>query len=428
METFQNLLEESIHHQLSTPRALTKITVRKLEECGVTLSEAQQADLLKQYGAGHYDIFGIDFTEEQEEQLERHFGGSSRILSFSEQDAERYIQDMLKKYEEAFPDLLSSSGERLLTAFKKEAPKALKQRGQDEKQYNKLIQKHWGEPLRLLEILLSVCLEAGSDFNATYRSQAAEENDYVFEALTRLHARGCQVGFEILTLLKYGFAEGAYARWRTLHELTVIAGFIKNRGNGVAERYLYHRIISDYKDALDYQKHCNKLGWQPIPEAEIDALKTAHDSLIARYGKEFRSTYGWAAQTLGDKQPKFKDLETEVNLEHARPLYLLGNLNVHASSKSVQFRLGSPPKGDEILVAGPSYFGLSEPGQATAWTINQLTGALLLTRPNLDHLAFSTASTNLVNEVYQAFDEANENLISDENRERIEDRPESYDE
>lgn len=236
METFQTLFEETVKDQFAFPKALTKIAAKKLKECGVTLSEAQEAQLLRHFETGHYDNFDINLTDEQEKQLERHFGGSPCTLSLSKEDADIYMRSVLEKIDESFPDLVSAIGAQLLTAFKEEAPTALKQRAVDEKRYNKLIQKHWGKPLQSLEMLLSICLEAGSDFNSKYRPQAVEENDYVFEALTRIHARGCQVGFETLTLLKYGFAEGAYARWRTLHELAVIANFIKDRGNEVAER------------------------------------------------------------------------------------------------------------------------------------------------------------------------------------------------
>lgn len=406
------MLDQTLQDQLSLPKAIAEIAKRKLEECGITLSEIQETALLKQFEAGHYENFDLDFSEEQEAQLSRHFGGSSRTLSLSEEDAEIYVHGLLKKVEESLHDMVPSIGAQLLAGFKKTAPQALKERASIERRYNKLITQRWGKPLHLLEMLLSICLEAGSEYNTIYRPQAVEEQDFVFEALTRLHARGCQVGFEVLTLLKYGFAEGAYARWRTLHEITVTAAFIKSKGGEVAERYLLHRFISDYKDAIDYQKHHTKLRWSALPAEEIDALRTVYDSLLQRYGDEFKNTYGWASEAIGNKKPKFADLEAEANLEHARPFYLLGNLNVHAGSKSVQFRLGAPLMGDEILVAGPSYFGLSEPGQATAWTINQLTGALLLTRPNLDRLALCVATTLLVDEIYEAFSEADKKVTA----------------
>lgn len=71
----------------------------------------------------------------------------------------------------------------------------------------------WHKPLALLEMLLATALEAGDDFNREFRPRVVERDDYVFEVLTRLHARTCQLTSEILVLLKSGHADGAHARF-----------------------------------------------------------------------------------------------------------------------------------------------------------------------------------------------------------------------
>ena len=68
--------------------------------------------------------------------------------------------------------------------------------------------------------------ESGDLFNESF----GKNNDQVFFVLWRLHARSCQITMEILALLKSGFADGAHARWRTLHEIAVTALFIKQQG------------------------------------------------------------------------------------------------------------------------------------------------------------------------------------------------------
>src|SRR5262249_50921986 len=55
-------------------------------------------------------------------------------------------------------------------------------------------------------------------------------NDFVFEALVRLHARSCLVAEEVCWLMEGGFASGAHSRWRTLHELVTVSngtGFVR---------------------------------------------------------------------------------------------------------------------------------------------------------------------------------------------------------
>ena len=257
-------------------------------------------------------------------------------------------------------------------------------------------------------------MEEGARFNDLFRGQDSENNDYVCEALTRLHARGCQVGFEILTLLAHGFADGAHARWRTLHELAVVALFIGERGQAIAERFLQHTGVTAYVAAKQYKKHCAALGYSPISSKELDELKATHNSLLKQYGDSFGRDYGWAAGVVARNRPTFADIEKCVSLDHLRPFYKLANLNIHADSRGVVYRIGTPPQNGNLLLAGPSVFGLADPGQNTAVSINQLTAALLLTKPNLDRLAFLQATQTLVSEVFDAFIEAHREIEAED--------------
>jgi hypothetical protein len=50
--------------------------------------------------------------------------------------------------------------------------------------------------------------------------------DLRFEVLTRLHARAYSLASEVYVLMTAGHASAAYARWRTLHEVAVVAHLI----------------------------------------------------------------------------------------------------------------------------------------------------------------------------------------------------------
>src|SRR5260370_35431821 len=83
--------------------------------------------------------------------------------------------------------------------------------------------------------------------------------------LIRLLVRGCQVTDEIICLLENGFADGAMARWRTLHEIAVVAAVISQHGEDIAERYVDHQAVWS-KRALGKNKAGHKsLGLQPLP-------------------------------------------------------------------------------------------------------------------------------------------------------------------
>jgi hypothetical protein len=80
--------------------------------------------------------------------------------------------------------------------------------------------------------------------------------------------RACQVTDEIACLLENGFADGAMARWRTLHEIAMVAAVISQHGEAIAERYLAHQFVES-KRAMDKYLACYKqLGYGPLPLRE----------------------------------------------------------------------------------------------------------------------------------------------------------------
>src|SRR5437870_8332031 len=78
----------------------------------------------------------------------------------------------------------------------------------------------------------------------------------------RQHVRACQVTDEIITLLENGFADGAMARWRTLHEIAVVTSLISQHGIELAERYVAYQAV-EAKRALDMYARCHTdLGYR----------------------------------------------------------------------------------------------------------------------------------------------------------------------
>lgn len=98
----------------------------------------------------------------------------------------------------------------------------------------------WQEPIDLFEALIVYSRDVGLEIDQDMRSTAAADNDPVFVALQKLHVRGIQIAQEILALIKHGFADGAHARWRALHEVAAVAMFIKLSGQQTAKRFLLH--------------------------------------------------------------------------------------------------------------------------------------------------------------------------------------------
>jgi hypothetical protein len=292
----------------------------------------------------------------------------------------------------------------ILKSLKSNLPTILEKRRSYERQFQEHLLHRWRKPLDLLEVLIEISLESGGEVNSEYRSTAAKSHDYVFDVLTRLHSRSCQICDEILCLLKAGLADGAHARWRTLHEIAVISHFIKREGQEAAERYLDYGIIETYRESLQYQKHCQRLKQEPPTEEELDKLQMMHDEVLEKYSSDFGAKYGWIPkQVLKDRT--FAGIEKSVGLDKLRPYYMMACHNVHSGPKGIQFRLGvlKGPSRRPIILAGPSNYGLADPGQGTAISLAQTTACLLSTRPTIERVSIMDAITRLVNEINLAF-------------------------
>lgn len=322
----------------------------------------------------------------------------------SECETEEERKESLRKIEESIPEICDEMAEVMLDTIKEDVSSGLlEEMRQDRRGFEQRLRKLWGEPLDLLEMFIAAALEAGSEFNEKHRKDSVAANDAVFHALTQLHARACQISSAILVLLNSGFADDADARWRSLHEIAVVSCFLCDRGQELAERYLYHEVIQQYKLACEHQKHYRRLNDEPISQEEFDNLETLRNKLVCQFGDQFKGPYGWAANELGVGRPNFTDIEKETGLGHWRPHYKMASDNVHANSHGAVFRLGLYLAEEKVLLAGPSDARLVDPGHSTAISLNQVTTALLSTRTSLDSIVVSAMLTKLEREIGESF-------------------------
>lgn len=56
--------------------------------------------------------------------------------------------------------------------------------------------------------------------------------------MQHIQGRALQQFIEIITLMKNGFADGAYARWRSMYEIAIVSAFITEKGEAVAEAFI----------------------------------------------------------------------------------------------------------------------------------------------------------------------------------------------
>lgn len=279
----------------------------------------------------------------------------------------------------------------------------LKERRKLQKKFNQRNYKKWQKGFDLLEMLLEITEETGSNFNDVFRPTAVQENNFVFEVLTLLHSRALLVAREILCLLKSGFSDGALARWRSLHENAVTACFIEKYGAKVAKKYLISFKVQSYKAMQKNNIYAERNGLESFQDSEIESAKIEYDNILLDYGNEMKNDYGWAANILKKKKPQFSDLEKDINLDHWRPFYKWASHYSHSNHKPPSTLLGMCEAKKDFLLVGPSNSGLTDPAQLTAISLNHTTSALLLTEPNLDRLVIVRLLTNLAEEIGEAF-------------------------
>ena len=315
--------------------------------------------------------------------------------------------------------ILENVSAGVLDSVLRAASEALEDNTKARLDFEATVDRVWGDALNLLEIFSGICREAGDSFNRRYRDRAYDEDDYSCQAIIRLHARSCLVMSEVLALLRSGHASGAHARWRTLHELAVVASFLREHDDEIALRYLEHDWIQIYKAALVHHRYADQLGEEPISDAEFNEARRNYETLVAKYGGDFKKDYGWAASALRGDGSTFAEIERATNLDHMRPYYKMASHAIHPNARGLFFDLGLG-EGENILLAGPSTRGLADPGMGACIAHYQTTVALLNERPDVDEVVTMLVLQKLVPQIDQALLDANEAHDAEAERRRRE--------
>ena len=293
----------------------------------------------------------------------------------------------------------------LLAMVKKQSPSTLKANQKQRQQFEKRLVAHWQEPLDLLEMFVGMSWECAAEFRDAVGNETMDQNAAVLEVLIGLHAKACRTSTAILALLRSGHADQAEVLWRSLHESAVVSGFIRQEGKEIAERYLEHDTIQRYKSAKEQCEHAARLGQEPLLQKELDELESQCNNLVAQYGKPFKLDYGWAASASAlnkSIRPSLKNMERAIGLDHWRPYYRMASDMVHPNAHGVLFTAGLRTQG-EMLLVGPSNWGLAEPGHSAAISLGQVTIGLITYLPSPERLTHAQIFLNLMNEIGEAF-------------------------
>ncbi len=281
---------------------------------------------------------------------------------------------------------------------------------QDNKIITKIYQK-WKEPFELLECLIQISQEIGEKCKDKFETTISNTRNYKRSALIMLHARALQISNEISTLLKAGYADGANARWRSLHELAIISIFLKSNSNNIAKRYFEHKAVKSYKEAKDYRAYYKKLGYPPLRIKEFNNLKREFDRLCDFYNDRFQDDYGWIPSIIL-RNRNFRELEKHVRFDKFRPFYNLACNSIHGGSKGF-YRLGLIDElQDKLLLIGSSIYGHSDPLQTTAISLSHINSSLLTLEPDFENIIQIYVMKYFVDKICDKAAKVNQKLTS----------------
>jgi hypothetical protein len=414
MGAVQDEVNKWIH---DLPRQLAREMVeKKLGEQKIKLSKKRLNGLIDQLLGGEEDIqldagprhknMSVEFTDEDSVWLDKR--GTELIQK---------LPAIIEHASEGFSTII-------LTNLKKKWRSEQRQQQRDMDGFRKRLDERWGAGLEGLRLLVTIAREFSDGFNKDGHAAGGGSNPQAFDVLRRLHARSCQVADEVICLLSNGFADGAMARWRTMQEIAAVAYLIGQHGDSLAERYVAHQVVEARGAAIQYRKYQDRLGQEPITDIEYDKIEKAYQAALQIYGDAFAGQYGWAAEYAGkkkkpnvtkkkDKGPSMADIQEAASIDHMGPYYRMASHNVHANPKGVFFKLGLIGE-SEVLLAGPSNAGLTDPGHATALSLMQISSALMKQNPTIDNVAAVKVMQRLADEVGAALFAAHNKLEEDE--------------
>lgn len=403
MSTLQSALDQTLRD--APYQLLTHIVLDRMATQGVKLTAREREQLLNHIRTNADDVFRLRRWRWWENQQLK--------IELTEADAEAIMDRFTEFIDTQLPELIGSAVEDLsvsiLLTLHRNWRAEFRRQDRERRGFEKRLQQRWGEGINLLRMMLTVSRELGEMTRNSITDDPDFASPHLLDVLTRLHARACQVTDEIACLLSSGFADGAMARWRTLHEIAIVALLIQEHGEDLARRYTDHQVVESLRAAKDYRECSQRLGYEPMTEFEFEEIRQAYEEVVQRYGDTFKTQYGWAADALGHRQPSLKEIERVAGIDHLRAHYRLASHNIHANPKGVFFKLGLFEEVD-VLLAGPSNAGLADPGHNAAISLLHVSVAQGLIRPNLDSLVGLRILSRLTAEVGEAFHRAHRQL------------------
>lgn len=264
--------------------------------------------------------------------------------SASEKELEEKINP--KVFSKSMSELIKQASDDSVAFIEKIMyEKVLDERAYDDEFLARQNQK-WGKAFVASEAMYICVLESAETYTEYVGEVHNNEVSFMYHALRNIHARALQIYLEILCLNKNGFADGAYARWRSMYELSIMSAFIKKYGEEVAESFVQAANTDD------------RYEWARVAECFKDYSKTRYITFAAIQNNCELATKEWKQE------------------------YDFVNKLVHASPQGTMYRIG----GDTAvaLPVGRTDMGMAISAIHAAISLSQITADFFTIFPHGD--------------------------------------------
>lgn len=260
------------------------------------------------------------------------------------------------------------------------------------------VQQLWGMAVGKLNILRYLVVEWNQA--ATKLKKGAYANSNTTLALSRITSRAYDIVGEVIALARAGYADGALARWRSLHEICVIAMFLRKHSDECAKMYLSHSIIEELR-LIESGEANGTIGAKNREDnLYLRTLKKHKMELINKFGPAFAKDYGWASVELGRAKITFRELESNVELEILRQGYQQANSTIHGGSLAALTRI-SLGRGIECSDEVPPAFGCEVAISYASSSLSTLIAELCLETENADLLVMNLVAQQLSDTIHE---------------------------
>lgn len=418
MRSIQKTLDSCIEQVTSKEQLLPLVLARAAERRNISLSEEEIRRLAAALLNAEGERIKLDVNPpcafgKNEKEIQATVQGLIDELRESTTDVWGNVAEAISQ---AVPNALESVAELIGDRIAEQALEHSFHLRKAHSERAETVQRMWGNPIEQLDLLRHIVLE-WNHAAVLHRKGAYAKPNTAF-ALSKLVARAYEVVGEIITLARSGYADGALARWRSLHEICVITMFLAVRSDKCAQMYLSHHWVEELR-LLDVDKAS---GTARATNAQSDRyiydLRKQKDAMVAKYGAAFSKDFGWASVELGRAKTTFRDLESHVGLETLRRGYQEANSTVHGGALATLTRVSLGPGSVNGTVLPPAY-GCEVAANYTTASLSMMVAELCLETEDADLLTMNMVIINSASKIRELIRQAQKKASGDTPRARI---------